>query len=264
MVSESCPEFITSSLALQDVADALLSGKYNGQARPSGHESARQAIANFVSREGSPITSEDVFICSGCSSALDICIPALANRGDNILVPRPGFPLCKILSQGLGIETRDYNLLPDQNWEVDLNHLESLVDPKTRAIVVNNPSNPCGSVYDARHLKAILGIAERHHIPIIADEIYSQMVFRNKRFVSVASVSKNVPILSCGGIGKRFLVPGWRIGWITVHDRNNAFQRYRYMNACSECIRIQVRFDRKTLIWTLLSFSSNSKGKLIS
>ena len=76
-----------------------------------------------------------------------------------------------------GIETRQYNLLPDQDWEVDLQHMESLIDDKTAAIIVNNPSNPCGSVFSIAHLKKILEIADKSKVPIIADEIYDNFVF---------------------------------------------------------------------------------------
>jgi tyrosine aminotransferase len=171
------------------------------------------------------ITADDVILCSGCSCSLDLCISVLANAGDNILVPRPGFPLYTTLANGLRIKTKEYNLLPEQNWMVDLDHLESLIDDNTRAIVINNPSNPCGSVFDESHLRDILAIADRHCVPIIADEIYEHFVFEsaNKAYVPMASLTTTVPILSCGGLTKRYLIPGWRMGWITIHDANGIF-----------------------------------------
>ena len=75
------------------------------------------------------------------------------------------------------IMTREYNLLPDQDWEVDLKHMESLIDENTAAIIVNSPSNPCGNVFSIAHLKQILAVAEMYKIPIIADEIYDNFVF---------------------------------------------------------------------------------------
>ena len=115
------------------------------------------------------VTSDDVILCSGCSCALDIAISTLADDGQNILVPRPGFPLYTTLSAGLGIQTREYDLLPDQDWMVDLGHMESLIDHNTAAIIVNSPSNPCGSVFSPAHLRQILDIAERHKVPIIGE-----------------------------------------------------------------------------------------------
>ena len=115
------------------------------------------------------VTSDDVILCSGCSCALDIAISTLADDGQNILVPRPGFPLYTTLSAGLGIQTREYDLLPDHDWMVDLGHMESLIDHNTAAIIVNSPSNPCGSVFSPAHLREILDIAERHKVPIIGE-----------------------------------------------------------------------------------------------
>ena len=85
-----------------------------------------------------------------------------------------------VLPLFLEIETREYNLLPDNDWEVDLEHMESLIDEKTAAIIINSPSNPCGSVFSPAHLKQILAVAEMYKVPIIADEIYDNFVFPGK------------------------------------------------------------------------------------
>lgn len=84
-----------------------------------------------------------------------------------------------------------------------------------------NPSNPCGSVYEKNHLNEILDIAARNCVPIIADEIYEHLVFSGHEFTSIAALSQDVPVITCGGLTKRFLVPGWRMGWLIVHDRHN-------------------------------------------
>lgn len=184
---------------------------------------ARTAVAEHI---GDGISSDDVILCSGCSCALDLCISALGNPGQNILVPRPGFPLYTTLANGLGIKTKEYNLLPEKDWQVDLDHMESVIDENTVAILINNPSNPCGSVFEEEHLRDILEIAEKHCLPIIADEIYEHFVFNGseKIYTPIAQLSSNVPILSCGGLTKRYLVPGWRLGWITIHDRHDIFK----------------------------------------
>lgn len=81
--------------------------------------------------------------------------------------------------------------------------MESVIDTRTAAIIVNNPSNPCGSVFSREHLSAIIEIAEQNRVPIIADEIYEHFVFQGHSFEPLASLSKNVPILSCSGLTKR-------------------------------------------------------------
>lgn len=152
-------------------------------------------------------------------------------------MPRPGFPIYRTLAETIGVNVKTYNLLPEKNWEADLLDLESKIDSNTAAIIINNPSNPCGSVYDEEHLRNILEIAYRYQIPVIADEIYERLVFPDKHFVSTASIESGVPILICGGLAKRFLIPGWRLGWIIVHDPIRAFDEVRTgLNALSQRI----------------------------
>ena len=115
-----------------------------------------------------------------------------------------------------------------------------MIDANTVSIVVTNPSNPCGSVYSKKHLLDILAVAERHFLPIIGDEIYDGMVFKGQQFYSLASLSKNVPILSCGGIAKRYLVPGWRVGWILIYDKNETFKKEVSWIVLCTCVCVHV------------------------
>lgn len=151
---------------------SIESGKYNGYAHTQGHEFARRAIAKYSAHQSSEeIKPENICITSGCSAALEYSILALAERGQNILIPRPGFCLYQTLTEGLGIQVRFYDLLPEKQWECDLQQLESLIDENTAALVINNPSNPCGSVFSKKHLEDILAICEKYYLPVIADEV---------------------------------------------------------------------------------------------
>lgn len=207
------------------LVESIQSFKYNGYAPSTGIVEARAAVAKYCSVPGLELEAKDIVLCSGCSCALDLCITALCSPGQNILVPRPGFPLYRTLAEGLSIKTKHYDLMPEKNWEVNLAMLEDTIDENTAAIVINNPSNPCGSVYSAQHLRAILDVASRNKVPIIADEIYDHFVFEGQEYQSVASLTKDVPVLSCGGLTKRFLVPGWRMGWIAICDRGNVLEK---------------------------------------
>ncbi|KAL3062169.1 tyrosine aminotransferase [Trematomus bernacchii] len=213
----------TDGAVLQAMKDAIDSQKYNGYAPSVGYLKSRQAVANFYSCPEAPLEAEDVILTSGCSQAIDLAISVLCNPGDNILVPCPGFSLYKTLAVSMGIDVKLYNLLPEKSWEVDLLQMESLIDERTSCMIVTNPSNPCGSVFSKEHLQKIIKVASRHCLPILADEIYSDMVFPGCSCSSMASLSSDVPILSCGGLAKRWLVPGWRMGWILIHDRNDVF-----------------------------------------
>lgn len=99
---------------------------------------ARDAIARKYSiPDVAPLTPNDVLLANGCSGALDICVNVLCNPGQNILLPRPGFSLYKSLAEIREVEVRFYDLVPENNWQVDLKHLESLIDDKTACILVN-------------------------------------------------------------------------------------------------------------------------------
>lgn len=214
----------STSAAIQK---ALQSGKYNGYCPSTGLLVAREAIAKRFSEPNAKISSNDVVIASGCSGALTLAIQALCSVGDNVLLPRPGFSIYATIAGHSSINTKFYNLDPRKHWEVDLEHLESMIDAKTRAIVVLNPSNPTGSNYSAEHLIQILEIAEAHCLPIIADEIYANIVYKGQVFHSMAALSTEVPILSCKGIAKQYLIPGWRLGWVEVHERRNRLPEVR-------------------------------------
>ncbi|KAG0080424.1 hypothetical protein BGZ92_000649, partial [Podila epicladia] len=219
------------------VAKQLHSYKANGYPPSTGYQQSRQAVADKFTTPEAPISFQDVIITSGCSGALDMCIGVLCNEGDNILLPRPGFSLYQTLADSKGVEVRYYDLLPENNWEMDLKQLESLIDERTSTVVMNNPSNPCGSVFRKQHLLDFLAVCERHHLPVIADEIYCDLVFSGHEFFPLASLTQTVPVLAVGGLAKKYLVPGWRVGWIFIHDRNNVFAEVREgLNSLSQLI----------------------------
>ncbi|GLG96800.1 Tyrosine aminotransferase, partial [Gryllus bimaculatus] len=211
--------------AVAAVRESLDSGRYNGYAPCAGYKEAREAVANYVSYPNAEVEFKDVVLCSGCSSALEMCITALCDPGQNLLVPRPGFALYRTLAESIGVHIRSYNLMPERGWEADLRHLEQQADARTAALLINNPSNPCGSVWRPQHLRDLLQLARRLRLPVIADEIYEHLVFPGERFVPMASLTSEVPILSCGGLTKRFMVPGWRMGWIIRKALNMLSQR---------------------------------------
>ncbi|OLY81410.1 Tyrosine aminotransferase [Smittium mucronatum] len=225
--------FKTHPCVIEAVEKQLKSYHSNGYAPSSGNPQAREAIAKAYSDPDNGVIfhPQDVILASGCSGAVEMSIVSLCSEGDNILLPKPGFPLYKTNAESRGVNYKLYNLLAEKQWEADLPHLESLIDDKTKAILINNPSNPCGSNWSKEHVAAIIDICAKHRIPLISDEIYNGIVFPGVKFTSAASVSKNVPVLTLGGIAKRYLVPGWRVGWVTLHDPLNVLVNLRpYIN----------------------------------
>uniref|UniRef100_A0A914KP02 Aminotransferase class I/classII domain-containing protein n=1 Tax=Meloidogyne incognita TaxID=6306 RepID=A0A914KP02_MELIC len=182
------------------ISNAVDSHKFDGYGPAVGTLSAWAAIVEKFSTPEAPFTADYV--------------------GQNTLVPRPGFPLYSTLCQPNEIESRQYRLEMDDRGLIDLSHLESLIVSQMRAIIVNNPLNRTGVVFPEEHFEQILELAQKYKVHIIADEIYGDLVYgEGARFRPMTTSSPLVPIITCDGVGKRYLVPGWRLGWLIVHDR---------------------------------------------
>ncbi|WWC97693.1 tyrosine aminotransferase [Kwoniella sp. B9012] len=208
--------------AITAVAQAAIGGGANGYLNGVGSTEARQAVADYHERwDQVKYDISDIVLTHGVGQGLDllfsVMIPPASVEKSNILLPRPGFAQYTALLANLDAEIRYYDCVEDKDWEVDLEMIDQLCDDNTRAILINNPSNPCGSNYSRQALKDILVIAEKHKVPIIADEIYGHMTW-SAPFTPLASLSNTVPIITLSGLSKRFLVPGWRFGWLCLHD----------------------------------------------
>lgn len=101
----------------------------------------------------------------------------LCSRGENLLVAKPSFPVVKAICDNLGVEIRYYDLIAEKGWEVNLDTFRSLIDKKTKAILVTNPSNPCSTVFTKEHQLEIIKVAEEFKVPLLCDEVYYGLVF---------------------------------------------------------------------------------------
>ncbi|XP_019241865.1 PREDICTED: probable aminotransferase TAT2 [Nicotiana attenuata] len=217
-----------------------------------------RSIAEFLSRDYPyELSLYDVHVTAGAKQAIEVLITALAVPGANILLPRPGYPTYEALSTFSRLEVRYYNLLSEQDWEVDIDGLEALADDRTVAMVFINPGNPCGNVYKREHLKKIAETAKRLGMLVISDEAYGHLVFGSSSFVAMGVFGEIVPILTIGSISKRWMVPGWRVGWIVMCDRNGILQKHGVVESIKSCLEISA--DPSTL--TMVCYTSTySKG----
>lgn len=198
----------------------------NGYTQAIGTLQAREAIAQKFGTAEHPIDPNNVVMSFGCSGSIYNCIAALCEKGTRILVPTPGFPLCQPICQNLGVEFDTYRLIPEEEWKIDLKDLESKIKADTKAILVNNPSNPCGSCFTKDHMLEILEIADRYKIPLISDEVYYGLSYNDERpFISMGNLTKTVPVMCTGAISKIYCVPGWRCGWTIVYNNGNYFDK---------------------------------------
>ncbi|KAF5732575.1 hypothetical protein HS088_TW17G00105 [Tripterygium wilfordii] len=220
------PCFRTSIAAEDALVDALRSAKYNRYAPTVGLLPSRRAIADHLNIDlPYKLSPDDVYITLGCTQAIEIAITALSRPGANILLPKPGFPYYEAQVAVRCLEARHFNLLPESGWEVDLEAVEALADENTIAMVIINPGNPCGNVYSYEHLKKIAETARRLGILVIADEVYNHLAFGSNPFVPMGTFGSIAPVLTLSSISKRWIVPGWRLGWLVTTDPNGILQK---------------------------------------
>ena len=204
-------DFETPSHLIEAVHKAMEDGK-NGYASSSGVKVALEAIRAEAARKGIT-TVRDVFVTSGVSETVDICLTALVNPGEDILTPCPDYPLYSAVLAKLGISLNAYYLNESDGWQPDLDDIRKKITPRTRAIVLINPNNPTGSVCSRRMLEQIADIAREHNLVIFSDEIYDKLILDDDEYVAMAAVAPDVPVVTFGGLSKNYLAPGWRIGW---------------------------------------------------
>lgn len=204
-------DFQTPAHLIEAVYKAMKDGK-NGYAPSPGVKEALNAIRGEAERKG--ITSvQDVFVTSGVSEAVDLCLNALLNPGDNLLTPSPDYPLYSAVLAKLGLELNTYALNEDDGWQPDLIDVHKKISPRTRGIVLINPNNPTGAVCSRRMLETVAELARRYNLVIFADEIYDKLILDDHPHLSLAAVAPDVPVVTFGGLSKNYLAPGWRIGW---------------------------------------------------
>jgi len=189
-----------------------------GQAEPYCHQKgifpAREAVVMQQQDRGiQGVTVDEVFIGNGVSELIDLSLRALLNPGDEVLVPSPDYPLWSAAATLNGGTVRHYSCRVDNGFLPDIADIERLVTRKTKAIVVINPNNPSGAVYDRETLQAIVELAERHGLVIMADEIYDQMVYDDAEFIPLASLVENTVCLTFSGLSKIYRACGYRVGW---------------------------------------------------
>ncbi len=201
---------------LQEALARAVREGYNGYAPSVGTLAAREAVVQDAEKRGVYLSPEDVVISSGASEAADMVLSALLEPGDDVLTPCPTYPLYTAITAKLGARENYYRLDPEQGWLPDPDEIRDKITPRTRAIVIINPNNPCGSVYDARLLLELLTIAEAHQLVVIADEVYCRLTYGPPPPpMAQIAAGMDVPVVTLESLSKSHLVPGWRVGWMT-------------------------------------------------
>jgi alanine-synthesizing transaminase len=194
-----------------------------GYCHQKGIFPAREAVVMQQQARGvSGVSAEEVFIGNGVSELIDLTLRALLNEGDEVLVPSPDYPLWSAavnLNRGRAVH---YPCRPQNEFVPDPAEIESLVTPRTRAIVIINPNNPTGAVYPRAVIEAIVRLAERRGLVLLCDEIYDQITYDGAEFVPVAPLVRDTVCVSMSGLSKVYRACGYRVGWAVVSGKLKA------------------------------------------
>jgi alanine-synthesizing transaminase len=207
-------DFDTPAHLIEAAAKAMRDG-HNGYAPSLGVMPALEAIR--ADAEGKGIRNiQTVFVTEGVSEAVDIVLTALLEPHESVLTPLPDYPLYDAVLAKLSAQPNSYSLDENNEWQPDVEQLESRITKSTRGLVVINPNNPTGAVYSRATLEKIVEVARRHNLVIFSDEIYARLILDGEPHVSIASLAPDVPVVTFGGLSKEYLAPGWRVAWGVV------------------------------------------------
>lgn len=198
-----------------------------GYSDSKGIPEARQAISEYAKRkhiEG--VTPNDVYTGNGLSELITMCMQALLDSGDEVLVPAPDYPLwtaAVTLSGGTAVH---YICDEASDWMPDIRDIRNKVTPNTKAIVIINPNNPTGAVYDRPLLEEIVQIARENDLMIFADEIYDRLLMDGLTHTSIASLAPDLFCVTLNGLSKSHLVAGYRVGWMVLSGAKDRAKSY--------------------------------------
>ena len=198
-----------------------------GYSDSHGLFSARKAIMQYSQIKGLPnVSMEGIYTGNGVSELINMCMQALCDNGDEVLIPSPDYPLwtaCVTLAGGTPVH---YTCDEQADWYPDIDDIRSKVTPRTKAIVIINPNNPTGALYPKEVLQEIVEVAREHGLMIFSDEIYDRLVMDGLEHVSIASLCPDLFCITFSGLSKSHMIAGWRIGWMVLSGNKRIAKSY--------------------------------------
>ena len=198
-----------------------------GYSNSKGLYSARKAIMQYAQNKHIPnVTIEDIYTGNGVSELINLCMSALLDNGDEILIPSPDYPLwtaCATLAGGKAVH---YICDEKSEWYPDMDDIRAKITCKTKAIVIINPNNPTGTLYPKEVLEEIVEIARENQLMIFSDEIYDRLVMDGLEHVSIASLCPDLFCVTFSGLSKSHMIAGYRVGWMILSGNKRCAKGY--------------------------------------
>ncbi|MEM3413906.1 MAG: aminotransferase class I/II-fold pyridoxal phosphate-dependent enzyme, partial [Thermoplasmata archaeon] len=223
------PDFQPPECVLNALQNAVKNG-FNKYGPIGGIPELRNEIASRYNRLA-PTKSENVIITDGATEALFATIMAIIDEGDEVLIPDPGFPLYESHVKICGGKPIFYSLSQKNDFVPDTSELLGLISPKTKAIIVNSPSNPTGGVIPVKCIEELVAIADQKNIVVISDEVYDHIIYEEKH-ESFWGRCRNAVIIN--SFSKTYAMTGWRIGFLLAppHLMPHIFKSHYHLIAC--------------------------------
>ncbi|MDX9972913.1 MAG: pyridoxal phosphate-dependent aminotransferase [FCB group bacterium] len=217
--------------AVKDVAVQEIRRGFNKYTQTWGIDELRQACADYYQREfGTPL--QNVMVTGGVSGGLFLALMATVNPGDEVLFADPYFVMYKHLVNLLGGVAKPVDTYPD--FRLTPARVEAAITPRTKVLIVNSPCNPTGLILNQAELQALAGVAKKHNLLLISDEIYEGLYYDGER-TSMVGMYENLIVLN--GFSKLAGMPGWRVGYAAgpeeIIQHMNTLQQYTFVCAPS-------------------------------
>lgn len=235
-----------------------------GYSDSKGLLEAREAIAAYHLGKGiQGVTANDIYTGNGVSELIQMCMQALLNDGDEILMPAPDYPLWTAAAMLSGGVVRHYLCDEKSDWMPDIADIRKKVSPKTKAIVIINPNNPTGAIYDRQVLEEIVKVARENELIIFSDEIYDRLCLDGIEHTSIAALATDVFCVTLNGLSKSHLVAGYRCGWMCLSGPKERAAGYiEGLNMLSS-MRLCSNVPAQSAISTALSCLEETKAMLV-
>ena len=198
-----------------------------GYSNAMGLFSARKAIMQYAQLKHIPnVNINDIYTGNGVSELINLCMSALLDNGDEILIPSPDYPLwtaCATLAGGKPIH---YICDEESEWYPDIDDIRKKINDRTKAIVIINPNNPTGALYPKEVLEQIVQVAREHQLIIFSDEIYDRLVMDGEKHISIASLAPDLFCVTFSGLSKSHMIAGFRVGWMILSGNKAVAKDY--------------------------------------
>ena len=227
------PDFDTPEHVTAAGIEALRAGQTH-YAAPEGLAPLREAIAAQVSRtRGIPVSPAEVIVTPGAKPIIFYTLLALAEAGDEVIYPDPGFPIYESMIDFVGAKAVPAPLREENDFRIDVDELCRKVTPRTRLIILNSPENPTGSVLSQRDLEAIATVARQHDLMILSDEIYARILYAGEPLSIASFPGLKERTIIMDGFSKIHAMTGWRLGYGVMPEELAQHMRRLMINSNS-------------------------------